>query len=577
MHTARLAAGLAAIAVTGAAVLVTTLTPAVAAPAGPAPVAGQLAPTSTANGTRTLVLDQSTDLPADGAKINVRGSGFDPDHGLYVAVCAGSGTPADLSKCVGGAIPDANPTQGWAHVTDLPADGKFSVTLTLPSVTGDPNCVTGGCSLYTTSDDATVRSEDNAVPLTFTAPASASSTPPPSSSSTPTSPTSPTSATAPSTAVPELIASPSVVAGGNQIVVFSGFQAGEQVALTLFSAEVQLPTVTASSGGVARTEFTVPADLAVGTHRLQAIGQTSGIVGVASFQVTAPPVSSASSTPPSSTPPSSTPSSTPSSSSAASRSSAPASSAVTSSSAAAGGTSSDSTSSLWWLWVLIAIVVIAGIVTGVIVWQRNRQRREREEQERELAAVAAQEQAVTAGGAPPGADAPTVMLPPVPPPTSGPPPGQDPYGLLSGRDHPDNPSLYSGYDAGPTQVLGPDGGQSGQPGGGQPGSPPEYGGSGAPTQAIGPTGSVPESGSVPPDGPPTGPLPPVGPLAGQPPAGGEGTGTASWTPDFDDTDSGGPAGAGRGGDGPGGDGRGGGGGSSGDRPDQDEPPRTDHR
>ena len=262
MRTARLAAGLAAIAVTGAAVLVTTLTPAVAAPAGPAPVVGpvlvagqvpvvgQLAPTSTANGTRTLVLDQSTDLPADGAKINVRGSGFDPDHGLYVAVCAGSGTPADLSKCVGGAVPDANPTQGWAHVTDLPADGKFSVTLTLPSVTGDPNCVTGGCSLYTTSDDAAVRSEDNAVPLTFTAPASASSTPPPSSSSTPTSPTSPTSPTAPSTAVPEIIASPSVVAGGNQIVVFSGFQAGEQVALTLFSAEVQLPTVTASSGGV---------------------------------------------------------------------------------------------------------------------------------------------------------------------------------------------------------------------------------------------------------------------------------------------------------------------------------------
>ena len=80
-----------------------------------------------------------------------------------------------------------------------------------------------------------------------------------------------------------------MVAGQNQIVVFSGFKPGEQVNLTLFSRETALPPVTASAAGVAQAEFTVPADTVAGTHRLEAIGQTSGTVGVASFQVTAPP------------------------------------------------------------------------------------------------------------------------------------------------------------------------------------------------------------------------------------------------------------------------------------------------
>ena len=134
---------------------------------------------------------------------------------------------------------------------------------------------------------------------------------------------------------------------------------------------------------------------------------------------------------------------------------------------------------MWWLWLLIAVVVVAGIITGVIVWRRKQQE-QREKDEADLAAAAAQEQEVGYAGQP-GADAPTVLLPPVGSPASGPPPGQDPYGLLSGRDHPDNPQLYSGgYPPGP--------------GWGPPGD--------APTQAIGD-----------PDRP-TGPIPPVPPVGG---------------------------------------------------------------
>ena len=126
-------------------------------------------------------------------------------------------------------------------------------------------------------------------------------------------------------------------------------------------------------------------------------------------------------------------------------------------------TGGDSGSSLWWLWLIIAIVVVAGIITAIVVYRRNQQAK-REQDEQEIADAAAAQTAAGGAGAADqyNSDAPTVFLPPVPP-EGGPPPGADPYGLLSGRDHPDNPSLYSGQDpAGPTEVLGQGPDQYGQ-------------------------------------------------------------------------------------------------------------------
>lgn len=552
MRTGRIAAGLAATAVACAVALV-GLGPAEAATEAPPttqgaaeapaqlPLEAAATPSTVTSGSRTLTVDPVRDIPVNGAKISVQGKGFDIEHGLYVAVCAADTTLPDFSDCVGGPIPDGNTTQAWAHITadgqgsggvkaKWGEDGSFQVELVLPNVTeGTPNCLTDGCSLYTASDaasdDDAVRSEDITVPLTFVQPTSSIST-------APTQPTQPTEPAAPGTATPEVIGSASVVAGQNQIVAFSGFKPGEQVNLTLFSRETVLPPVTASPAGVAQTEFTVPPDTVAGTHRLEAIGQTSRTVGVASFQVTAPPpVTSASPTPS----PSPSPTSSSESSSAPASSSVPASPTVVTSSAVTPSDSSDA-GGLWWLWLLIAIVVIAGIVTGVIVWRRKQQE-QREKDEADLAAAAAQEQTAGYPGQP-GADAQTVLLPPVGPPPSGPPPGQDPYGLLSGRDHPDNPQLYSGQDAGPTEVLGPPGGRpyQGGPGGYPPGpgwGPPS--GGAPPTLAIGD------------QDPPTGPLPPVPPAggapvprAGGPPGTGspDSTGTSAWTPDFDDTDTG---------------------------------------
>ncbi len=170
-------------------------------------------------------------------------------------------------------------------------DGSFNVTLALPKVDeGDVNCVTGKCSIYTSSDDPAIRTEDNAVPVTFAAP------PPPTTPTTPTStpptstaPTTPTAPSTPGTAIVQVISTPDIEAGKTQLVVFSGFAADEQVNLTLFSDPITLSPVTADPTGVASAEFVVPADFPAGTHRLEAIGQQSGTVGVASFRVTAPP------------------------------------------------------------------------------------------------------------------------------------------------------------------------------------------------------------------------------------------------------------------------------------------------
>ena len=499
-----------------------------------------LAPTTTSNGTRTLVVDATTDLPVSNAVIAVQGKGFDVSSGLYVAVCAdGSGAPEKLTKCVGGAIPDANTTTGWAHITAdgtgpggvkaaWGPDGSFSVTLALPSVDqGDVNCVTGKCSLYTASDDASVRTEDNAVPLTFAAapPTSASPTPPTSSS-----PTAPTSPTAPKTATVQDIATPDIEAGKTQLVIFSGFAAGEQVNLTLFSAPITLSPVSADGTGVAQARFVVPADITAGTHRLEAIGQQSGTVGVASFRVTAPPPpTSASSTPSTSASQSATASSSAPASSSSSSSAAPSSSSAAPTTAVT-PTNTDSGTSLWWLWLIIGIVVLAAIITAIVVYRRKKEQEQRERDEQAITDAAAREQATSQY------DAPTVFLPPVRP--GGPPPGEDPYGLLSGRDHPDNPTLYSGQDpAGPTEVIGPPdydqgrgpygqplgrpgGGQtsSGQPGGEQPGGEQTGGeqtggGPELPTEMFRPSS---------------------GPAGG--PDGADGPHTAAWTPDEDDSD-----------------------------------------
>jgi len=538
MNRARLAAATMAVLTTSTAALLLALSPAQALiPGGSVPAAQPGAAQAPAGGTPELTVTPTTDLASDGATIKVVGAGFADNFGdLYVAVCADGST--NLNNCVGGAVPTGNSTSAWAHISDdgdgpgaVTAtwnDGGFDVTLALPSVTaGSPNCVTGKCAIYASKSDGVPISRLTEA-LAFKAPASSSS------SSSPPSP--------PSPAVVQSISSPSIVAGGTQKVIFSGFQANEQVNLTLFSAPLVLSPVNADGTGVAQVEFVVPADLEAGAHRLEAIGADSKSVGVASFQVTAPVATSSSPPPSSSAAPSSSESSSASSASSSpvASSSPAASSPVTTASTAVAPAGGDSGNSLWWLWLIIGIVLVAGIITAIVVYRRKQQE-QRERDEQEVTEAAAREQATNQPPAPGyGADAPTVFLPPVQP--NGPPAGADPYGLLSGRDQPGGPPYYGDQDpAGPTQVLGPQGYQQGP---GPYGQPLGYGGpergfpanpeQGPPTAPGGPSGPRPGSGG--PGGPPTEAFPPA--TQAIPGRGGEvdGPGTQAWAPDFDDTD-----------------------------------------
>ncbi len=344
-------------------------------------------------------------------------------------------------------------------------------------------------------------SQDLLVPLTYQAvvtptttatPTTTSSKTAASSSPTTTSQQAVTStvAGAGTTVQPKAIGSPSVAAGGRQQVLFAGFAKNEPVAVTLYSEPIKLPNTTADADGIVTIVFTVPVTLPPGTHLLTAVGQTSKVTGVATFQVTAPVVASAS-----------TPSSAPSSTAVTS---APASSALVaplpSASATAASSVAPSSSSTAiivvkksnprpvWPWYVLAVVLLLWVALAVYLVQRRRKRlvAENREKERILAQAAAAEQQRAADAlAVANSDAPTSYI--GPPPTAGPDeylgyhPGE--HGLLSGRDHPDNPEMMSGRGEQPSSAA------EGPTAGGPPAS------STAPQPAVSP--ADPSPGSTP--------------------------------------------------------------------------------
>lgn len=76
-----------------------------------------------------------------------------------------------------------------------------------------------------------------------------------------------------------------VAPGGTLTVEGTGFTPGEPVVATLHSTPIELGTVTADADGVATLAFTVPADLEPGDHRVELVGQRSGVVVSVAFEV----------------------------------------------------------------------------------------------------------------------------------------------------------------------------------------------------------------------------------------------------------------------------------------------------
>ena len=562
------------------------------------PVAAVAAPSTTTSGAASLTVDPASGLSAAGGTIKVSGKGFKTTGGLYVAICHANGkAPASLADCVGGAIPNSNTSTSWAVVTadgsggtagsgpvvaKWASGGLFSVSLTLPASDSSSDaldCSQVVCAVYTTPSSGSDPTQNLSVPLTFAAVTTSSSTTP---SSTPASSTiasstvvssqpiiTSTLAGAPTTVEPKTIRSASIRAGGQQEVLFAGFSKNEPVSLTLDSTK--LPALRADSDGIVDAKFTVPTKTTPGTHILRAIGQTSNVIGIATFQVTAIPTTSkpATSTVASSAVASSTPvSSAPATSEAAAVptiSSAPASSVASSSAAAttlvapvtpAAGTGS---SKPVWPWYVLGLVILLWIGFAVYMLQRRRSRlaTEMREKDRLLAEGAAAEQNRSADAvAAANADAPTAYIgPPVDGGYTGYHPGE--HGLLSGRDNPDNPGLLSGQRYRPDSTrdlpttylgqgvpLNPDANPAADPQGGPPT------GAWRPDFTSGPPAGSPE-----PAGPPTGAWTPdftsgpsATPPASAPDPDDAGPGTAQWRPPFfDDPDDDDPSAGGSGG------------------------------
>lgn len=70
-----------------------------------------------------------------------------------------------------------------------------------------------------------------------------------------------------------------------QQVVATGFEAGEDVSGTLHSEPVDLGTESSDISGTVVFDFVVPRDFEVGTHRVELIGQNSGVSQTVEFEV----------------------------------------------------------------------------------------------------------------------------------------------------------------------------------------------------------------------------------------------------------------------------------------------------
>ena len=367
----------------------------------PAAPGGTASTTVTHDGSAVqLSASPSRGLAAYGAEITVRGSGFDSSADLWIAVCQNDGAaPASLTHCVGGAIPDANGTSAWGIVTSAKqppyagpvvakwkGSGSFTLTLQIPAAAGqDADCLASTCSVYARSSNDTDRSQDVHVPVQFVA--APGSTPGRGGGA----PSTQTLGAASTTVPPDSVAETSVAAGAQQTVVFSGFRPGESVDVTLYSDPLSLPPATTDGRGVVTISFTVPADLPVGEHLVQAVGRQSGRVGIASFEVgaattTASSPSTAASTTGATatlTTPDTAPTVPADLAATDTAASAGDSTGATRSGAAVGASSADSgsggVSRLLWLWIVLLAVVVIGGAAGLVVLLRRRRDRDAEQ------------------------------------------------------------------------------------------------------------------------------------------------------------------------------------------------------
>lgn len=120
-------------------------------------------------------------LPANGGTVRVRGKGYDPTVGIYVALCVTPTKGQQPGPCGGGVnTTGTSPASAWISSNPPPygaalalpyrAGGRFDVRLTFSPLIGDIDCRVTSCSIVTRADHLRPgeRRFDVAVPVRFT-------------------------------------------------------------------------------------------------------------------------------------------------------------------------------------------------------------------------------------------------------------------------------------------------------------------------------------------------------------------------------------------------------------------------
>lgn len=128
----------------------------------------------------TLTVTPVRGLDPAGATLRVKGRGFDPTIGIYVALCVTPRRGQVPSPCGGGVNTSGqNPASAWISSNPPPygtslatafrKGGRFSVVLQVSALIGDVDCRTVSCSIVTRADHTHPgdRRSDVSVPVMF--------------------------------------------------------------------------------------------------------------------------------------------------------------------------------------------------------------------------------------------------------------------------------------------------------------------------------------------------------------------------------------------------------------------------
>ncbi|TYB42551.1 hypothetical protein FXF69_31215 [Actinomadura chibensis] len=130
---------------------------------------------------QTLTVSRADGLPAEGATVRVKGSGFDARKGVYIALCKDNGPGRAPTPCGGGAdtsgkagasqwVSSNPPPYGKGLAVPYGTGGTFEVTIRIgAALSGSVDCAKARCAVVSRSDHtrSADRSQDVRVPVSF--------------------------------------------------------------------------------------------------------------------------------------------------------------------------------------------------------------------------------------------------------------------------------------------------------------------------------------------------------------------------------------------------------------------------